>query len=324
MNKWSILLASTIIATPVFADNSDHQNANRGENRGQSGTTLAASKSLEICKNQDGSWHYSGVISVWNEGAVNTEGLAISDCIEYKLGTDKKDPQCKYPVPSSNISLMNPSDPNFVDGNIKAGTTATSAVGFKYYVDGAPLLLGSSTIRNSAKVTITNHSGSLNKPFGPNPKYSFDNSTPIKDCSPTGGCVYSQGYWKEHPTKWPTGYAPTDIWFKAGVKEIPGETWLSAMTPGPTHNNGYWVLARQYVGAVLNKAKNNSAPPAVNTYINYAASFFLTHDPSYCNPPGGATACADAFTWATQLEAFNTGTGGYIQYPHCTDDTVNK
>lgn len=317
MNKWSVLLASTIIiATPVFAANGNGGN-------GSNGTTLAANKSLEICKNQDGTWHYSGVISVWNQGAIDTIGLNLADCIEFKYNTDKKEPLCRYTVPSGNISLVDPNDPNFVNGNIRAGTTATQAVGFKYYVDGAALPLDRTTIRNSAKVTILNHSSAIGKPYGPTPKYTFNNGT-IKDCSPTGGCVYSQGYYKQHTDKWPNGYAPTDVWFRALVKEIPGETWLSAMTPDPNHNNAYWTLARQYVGATLNKAKNGSVPPAVQTYLDYAEAFFLTHDPAYCNPPGGATACGQVQTWATQLAAFNTGNGGYIIYPHCTDDDVNK
>lgn len=322
MKMWSVLLATTILATPVYAGNGNGSTNGSTTSNGSNGTTLAASKSLEICKKQDGTWHYSGVVSVWNQGAVDTQGFSLSDCIEFKYNTDKKEPQCRYSVPTTNISLVDPNDPNWVNGNIKAGTTATAAVALKYYVDAAPLPLDRTTIRNSAKVTITNHSGSLGKAFGPNPKYTFNNSTDIKDCSPVGGCTYSQGYWKKHTDRWPTGYSPLDKWFRAGVKEIPNETWESAMVSGPGHNNGYWVLARQYIGATLNKAKNNSVPPAIQTYLDLSEGFFLTHDPAYCNPPGGATACASVFTWASQLDAFNNGTGGYIEYPHCTDDDV--
>lgn len=62
--------------------------------QGQSGTTLAGYKTLDICvvdptvENPYGTkWIYSGLIAVWNQGAIDTIGLNITDFIEYKTGT---------------------------------------------------------------------------------------------------------------------------------------------------------------------------------------------------------------------------------------------
>jgi hypothetical protein len=45
----------------------------------QNGTTLAAVKTIDICDNGNGTWTYSGEIAIWNQGAIDTLGLAIDD-----------------------------------------------------------------------------------------------------------------------------------------------------------------------------------------------------------------------------------------------------
>jgi hypothetical protein len=85
---------------------------------------------------------------------------------------------------------------------------------------------------------------------------------------------------------------------------IDTETWHSALTPGPTHHNGYWILARQYVGAVLNQAKNGSAPPSVVSTLALAAAFFGSNVPSVCDGPGS---CGDQKGWVAILDTYNGG-----------------
>src|SRR5690349_24802964 len=55
----------------------------------QSGTTLAAVKTLDICLLGTGDWLFSGEIAVWNEGAADTKGLVITDFIQSKLGASQ-------------------------------------------------------------------------------------------------------------------------------------------------------------------------------------------------------------------------------------------
>ncbi len=43
----------------------------------KAGSTLQASKTVDVCALDANTWRYSGVVSVWNEGSVNTQGLTI-------------------------------------------------------------------------------------------------------------------------------------------------------------------------------------------------------------------------------------------------------
>jgi len=324
------------------------------------GTTLAATKTIEkICEVDENTWRYSGEISVWNEGAVITQGLKLFDCIEYKAADDRGQPVCvtaltvpgsnltpnpnplPYSTPTGGFSLLRDPSNNYVTTNpsnqyIKAGTPQSEAVVFGYSVDG-PALSTDGTIRNSAKITITNHSGHLNAPggWGPNPKYTWL-PQPIESCDTGGdenfGCTYTIGYWRQFfpsPANhvWPAGTSPDNLWFSAG-NPIPGETWGTAIVAGGDHNNAYWQLARAYIGAVLNVAKNGSAPQGVLDNITWAAGYFSTAQPAACepakggpngHPAGAAYPCSEQITRAGILQTYNEGhtVGGPL---HCADD----
>jgi len=274
---------------------------------------ITATKTLDICQIDSSNYRYSGLISVTNLGTFPqiqfpTQGLTLSDCI----GTLS----CVIPVPGSGqtpnpnplpylgFALANPGDPNYVNGSIAVGATVV----FKYTVDGIAL---APPITNSAPVTITNFFGHLGTPFGPTATATFSGTPPL--CNPTNfGCTLTIGFWKNHTSRWPAGFSPTDPWFSATM-HIGTETWLSALTGGPTHKNGYWILARAYIGAVLNGAKNGSAPAGVVDAINKAAAFFSTAMPSDCNGPGS---CGDQKALAGILQTYNEGKypGGP---PHC-------
>ena len=60
-------------------------------------------------------------------------------------------------------------------GEIPPGTTQLTALVFKYTIYGPPL---TGEIRNIARVKITNHSGQLGTPFGPEPKASWTGGAP--------------------------------------------------------------------------------------------------------------------------------------------------
>jgi len=60
--------------------------------QGSSGSTLQASKTLDICDNGNGTWTYSGEVSVWNTGVNAASGLTITDCLQDKLASSAKQP----------------------------------------------------------------------------------------------------------------------------------------------------------------------------------------------------------------------------------------
>jgi hypothetical protein len=273
--------------------------------QGKNGTTLAAYKTVDICSVDENTWRYSGEIAVWNEGAVDTVGLAIEDCIQFKA-FDGSGPFADVSALCQDLAVT----------EIPAGTTMPYATTFKYEIEGAPLLDG--YIRNSAYLTILNHSGSLGTPKGPNPKANYTGTIPPSAC-PTdcGGCVEGQGYWKNN-TSWPNGYLPTDTFFNAtkqvciqncggnpndDVYETDPASWEDVLqNPG---GNGYYILAVQYIAAVLNKANGACVPDGVQATIDLAEAWLENHLPSDCDAGGS---CGEQKDWGGVLADYNSGT----------------
>jgi hypothetical protein len=254
---------------------------------------LSAYKTIDICVQPDGLWRFSGVITVTNGGDEDTQGLKITDWVEWKKGRMDWTVLCWALVGYA--------------GQIPAGQTAT----FPYACVSPPPSgwQDGVAIRNEAQVTITNHSGYLNKPFGPNPKASWEGGFPPPPC-PDLGCTYTQGYWKNHATNWPTGYQPSASFYSSG------QTWLQVLWTEPK-GNAYYILAHQYIAAVLNKANGAYVPAGIQSILDSAASWFYTNYPSSCAEKGS---CPTQKEWAAILDTYNRG-----EYPggpqHCEDGT---
>lgn len=244
------------------------------------GTTLQASKTIDVCVNDDGSYTYSGVVSVWNEGAQATQGLSIIDCVQNKVSG---------PVWTDNFCQQL----NTSGKQIPAFTIESGAMLFPYSATNG-LLPGA--IRNSAKVTILNHSGSIGTPKGPNPKATWAGE--IGPCEELCGCTFSQGYWGNTPgVVWPTPYDRNDTFY------LSGQTWQQALDASPG-GNAYYILAHQYIAAVLNVANGACEPSGVQDTIDLATEWFDNNAPAACGPGS----CGLQVTWAGILGSYNEGT----------------
>lgn len=255
--------------------------------QGRNGTTLAAYKTVDICSVSDSVWRYSGVIALWNEGAVATENLSIIDKIQFKTGTTWVDAFTAFAG----------------SGVIPAGTTQATAIAFPYSVDSAAL---PGTIRNVASITITNHSGSLGKPKGPEPKATFMDE--VKPCVNTGGCTYTQGYWGNKPSViWPSPYDRNATFFMSG------KSWQAVMDSAVNTAPGYYQLAHQYIAAVLNIQNGAPAPAGVTATLALAENWLSTNIPATC---ATNSSCGLQKDWAKVLDDYNKGEypGGP---PHC-------
>lgn len=254
----------------------------------KNGTTLAAYKVIDICQVDANYWRYSGYIAVWNEGAVATQGLAITDTIQNKPGTIW---QNAYNVPI------------VVAQQIPAGTTLATPTIFPYSAVLGPL---SGTIRNVANVTITNHSGSTT-PKGPETKATFTGT--IKPCVQTGGgCAYTQGYWGSKPdVVWPQPYSRSNIFYLSSL------TWQQVLDQPVNTAPGYYQLAHQFIAATLNVANGASVPDGVSTTLALAEEWLNANGPSACAANGS---CGMQRDWAEVLDQYNNGlyAGGP---PHC-------
>jgi hypothetical protein len=251
-------------------------------------TTLAAYKTLDICAVDSTTWRYSGVVAVYNEGAVATQGLIIDDIIQNKTGT----------------MWINMYPALHVEGTvIPANGTYSDALKFPYSIDRAAL---PGYVRNVASVTIMNHSGSVGTAKGPEPKATF--ASIVQPCAPTG-CTRSQGYWgaEKNNVMWPTGYNRTDPFY------LSGQTWQMVMDT-PAKGNGYYILAYQFIAATLNVASGAPVPTGIQDTLSLAATWLSSNIPGACT----SSACGAQKDWGKVLETYNLG-----EYPngpvHCPD-----
>jgi hypothetical protein len=277
--------------------------------KGKSGTTLAAVKTIDVCSVDDTTWRYSGEIALWNEGAVGTKDLVIQDCIQNKTSTGQfADIYCN--------TIITP--PAGFTGTIPDGTTQPTALTFKYSIDAAPL---EGYIRNIARITITNHSGSLGTPKGPEPKATLTSEVLPCPLDEECGCTYTQGYWGSKPNVvWPDGYARDAQFF------LSGQTWQQILD-GTAGGNGYFILAHQYIAAVLNQANEACVPTGVQDVLEDAMTWLNGNTQGTDKIGNGQGAipatgcyvggsCGTQKDWGALLDDYNNGVyqGGPL---HC-------
>lgn len=305
--------------------------------KAKNGTTLAADKTIDICEyepaelNSDNEiitpakWKYSGEVAVWNDGLLTTSGLAIKDCIQFKA-FDSSGQFADVPDLCQDLRVTE------VDSY-----SVTNGVGkvFEYSMLGDPL---NGYIRNSAKVTILNHSGSIGTPTGPNPKRTYLGTLSPLPCD-TGtdkGCTYTQGYWGHKPdVTWPVIYAEDGVtligYYQANIFYRSGQTWQEVFDTAPAGGNNYYKLAHQFMSAKLNKAKGAFVPDGIQEILDDAEVWFTMNTQGTpkrtgqtaipatgCYVPGS---CGVQGAQADILDTYNRGV--YEGGPeHCADEVL--
>ncbi len=312
--NWLHAVSCVTAAAAVFAFAMPQAEA---QSKGKNGTTLAASKTLDICVVDENTWRYSGEVSVWNAGAVDTQGLNFVDTIQNNLDNG-----------AGFVAAIDCSNFDPALQEIPAGTTLETATVFKYMCEASPL---EGFIRNSVVVTILNHSGSLGTPKGPNPKATWTGGEPLA-CEQDCGCVLSHGFWKRH--SWPAGFEhdPSEQFYFASkticvdkcngpprdrVLQTLNLSWEDVLEPpGGVGGNGYFILAQQYVAAALNQASNACTPDGVLEVFAAATTWFSEDSNSPDQKCPNASSCGTQKTWAGILDSYNNG-----EYPggpaHC-------
>jgi hypothetical protein len=91
------------------------------------------------------------------------------------------------------------------------------------------------------------------------------------------GCTLTQGYWKTHSSYGPAPYDAT--WATVGEDTIftSGYTWYEALWESP-EGDAYWILAHQYIAAVLN-GFSGASTTEVLAALSAAAFWFENNDP---------------------------------------------
>jgi hypothetical protein len=144
------------------------------------------------------------------------------------------------------------------------------------------------------------------------------------------GCTLTQGYWKTHGD--PLNERKYDeTWDEVGGSDAlfldTGQTWMEVFNTAPSGGNAFYILAHQYMAAILNtlKADNPADPTLISEDLTMAAALLDYYDdPPYIPDDGHEFAGepsndrALAISIAETLDMFNNGLlpGGP---PHCEE-----
>ena len=138
---------------------------------------------------------------------------------------------------------------------------------------------------------------------------------PPKPTNP--GCTYTQGYWKNHA--WPIHptFPPSTLetweadhgWSDHEWHFFDTNTEWKAMLSVQPRGDAYYILAHQYIAAILNQQNHAWVPQAVRETLVKAYDYFSK------SPAQRATESrSNLTTWASILDRYNNGQLGV---PHC-------
>ncbi|HEV8454267.1 MAG TPA: hypothetical protein VGQ24_05225 [Gemmatimonadales bacterium] len=336
----------------------------------QSGTTLGAYKTLEACYEGTNPFEvkFFGSIVINRLSATGTKDLTVLDFIQNMSAGQAKvaDGAAFGGLVNSAISAL--ATFNNIQITKANGNPLTEIAGcggpdcdpneaLAYEATGPFTVTAGQIYRNTANITITNHSGWLagsnncptgdprifdgGCPFGPSTKFSL--TVPQDGFPACGGlgCTLTQGYWKTHSSYGPASADPG--WFNIGdvdgdaTSEGPDElffgtglTWYQMFNTTPQFGNAYVILAHQYEAAVLNVA-NGASSTAIAPDLALAACYLAAHtttDAGPANSRQGLTdvdsACdvdltGDSNAMIALATTLDTYNNGDLGPPHCSN-----
>ena len=145
--------------------------------------------------------------------------------------------------------------------------------------------------------------------------HSDDASVSLESAACNTGCTLTQGYWKTHSQEGPAKY--DDNWLSIGTLQedtlffSSGKTWYQVFWTAPA-GNAYYILADQYMAAVLNINNGADAPATVDQAVADAQALFASVNGTKLTKDQTTLAKSLAAT----LETWNSGFGGT---PHCSE-----
>jgi hypothetical protein len=138
---------------------------------------------------------------------------------------------------------------------------------------------------------------------------SSSSETTASETGDQGGCVLTQGYWKNHNAS--SEHPHNQIaWPIAEDTALCDSTWLEILWTPPKGGNAWLILAHQWIAARLNVAAGASASAEVGAAIDEAGGML-----EGCTIADGDR--AHALELADMLDAYNNGSMGT---DHCGDE----
>lgn len=125
---------------------------------------------------------------------------------------------------------------------------------------------------------------------------AFHNATAnFVNVAVSGGCTFTQGWYKNHTSSWPAGALTPNTVFDGG------QTIINLFNT-PPKGSQYIILAHQYITALLNIQGGASVPSNVQAALTAAAAYFAAGGPGAGS--GNIAGLSDI------LDAYNNGITG--------------
>ena len=103
------------------------------------------------------------------------------------------------------------------------------------------------------------------------------------DCPCDYGCTLTFGYWKTHSQYGPAPYDATWEQIQPNGENsnffLSGKNWHQVLWTSPAGGSAYYILAHQYIAAVLNQKNGATSTTTVNLALATAQNFFAAHFP---------------------------------------------
>lgn len=147
------------------------------------------------------------------------------------------------------------------------------------------------------------------------------------------GCVLTLGYWKTHfPDSWPSvpsNYPPElevlhlsidySQFYKALNKKSQSQSWIDVLNTPTKKGNAYYILAHQFIPAILNILNGASIPQKIAEAIKQSNEWFEKYSPDDNYSDGDTYLAKEILT--PLLDTYNNGLNfpktGWP--PHCDD-----
>ena len=227
---------------------------------------------------------HGAIVTFHNNAVVSVCKVGTSATFQYQVGLgDSFHPLSLADGECSTLATLAPPAADDVIVTVNENTSST------YQLDHISLGLGAlpaQTITATTKVSFEAAHGA---------RATFFN---VPVTSSLVGCTFTQGYYKNKGK----GLLPAGDFF------LSGQTWLAVLETAPKQGNGYYILAHQYIAAVIN-ANSASVPASVSAAITAATSYFGKATPGNWIADGSYS--KDQLTaWADLLDSYNSGKVG--------------
>jgi len=254
-------------SSPLRAPGAVSRVLTTAQNVGDPGNSLPNQGEVEVCK-----YGTDATFNVVAGGQQSTIGVANGTCkvVAIDLSTN---------FTANSVTVTEVSDPSYALQSVQL-TTIQFQVNTQIDVVGTP-----TNVQDGQTVAVNAFHGALlvyhNNPVTP----------------PPGHCTFTQGWYKNHTSSWPSGsLTPNTVWDG-------GKTIIDLFNT-PPKGSQYIILAHQYITALLNIQGGSSVPPAVQTALDTAAAYFAG------GGAGAGDASVDITGVSTILDDYNNGLTG--------------